>query len=125
MKFKLDQNLGERTRSVFRDAGHDTETIRDEGLSGATDDTIFAHCRAEGRCLVTLDLDFSNVLRYPPYDTPGIIVLKPPRDVSLAVLVTLARQVVHEIERRSVAGSLWIVEPGRIRIRDRTNGSIA
>lgn len=121
MRFKLDQNLGTRTQQVFRDGGHDADTIRDEGLSGAADDTIFDHCRSEDRCLVTLDLDFSNVLRYPPFDTAGIAVLKPGREVTLSVLVMLARQVVRELEHRSITGALWIVEPGRIRIRDGRN----
>jgi Domain of unknown function (DUF5615) len=43
---------------------------------GADDDTLFARCRQEGRCLVTLDLDFSNVLRVPPEQTAGLVGLR-------------------------------------------------
>jgi predicted nuclease of predicted toxin-antitoxin system len=34
-------------------------------LAGRSDDMIYAVCLAEGRVLITLDLDFSNPLRFP------------------------------------------------------------
>lgn len=40
MKFKLDENFGQRTQDVFRQAGHDVHTIREEGLIGASDNSI-------------------------------------------------------------------------------------
>ncbi|MGH2457610.1 MAG: DUF5615 family PIN-like protein [Chloroflexota bacterium] len=118
MKFKLDENLGIRTRQVFIDAGHDVQTVRDEGLQGRADDTIYDVCRVEQRCLVTLDLDFSNVVRFLPDPTAGIIVLKPSRNVSPQLLAALAGQVIRMLSDRSVVGALWVVEPGRIRIHE-------
>ena len=66
MRLKLGENLGWRIAESLRDAGHDVATVRDEELGGADDDALFARCRQESRCLVTLDLDFGNVLRFPP-----------------------------------------------------------
>lgn len=40
MKFKLDENLGTRTQEIFRDAGHNARTVRDEMLSGTSDDNL-------------------------------------------------------------------------------------
>lgn len=82
MRFKLDENLGSRTRQVFLDAGHDVQTVRDEQLQGRPDEVIYDVCRLERRCLVTLDLDFSNVLRFPPGPGAGIAVLRPNRAIS-------------------------------------------
>lgn len=121
MKFKLDENLGVRTRQVFLDAGHDVRTIRDEALQGRADDTIYEVCRLERRCLVILDLDFSNVLRYPPEPTAGIVVLRPDRGFGLGILTTLARQLVAMLEKQPIEGQVWIVEPGRIRIHQSTD----
>lgn len=63
MRFKLDENLGRRVQQLFREADHDAETVPDEQLRGCSDQTLYEICRVENRCLVTLDLDFSNVLR--------------------------------------------------------------
>ena len=48
------------------DAAHDANTVVDQGLKGCTDGELYDHCRIEKRCLVTLDIDFSDVLRFPP-----------------------------------------------------------
>ncbi|MFZ5915768.1 MAG: DUF5615 family PIN-like protein [Chloroflexota bacterium] len=63
MKFKLDENLGTRLQQVFKDAGHDVATVREEKLHGASDQALYEMCCREKRCLVTLALDFANVVR--------------------------------------------------------------
>ena len=78
MKFKLDENFGRHTQHIFRDAGHDVATVRDEGLQGSANLQIYEVCRSENRCLVTLDLDFADVIRFPPEQTAGIAVIRNP-----------------------------------------------
>lgn len=116
MKFKLDENLGIRTQKLFQAAGHDVHTILDEQLSGATDKTLYEVCCDEKRCLVTLDLDFSDVLRFPPKPTGGIAVIRVPRNPDLSLLEQLTSQLLKMTERISIEGKLWIVELDRIRI---------
>lgn len=116
MKFKLDENLGTRTRQVFEVAGHDIETVVGEGLSGGPDTELNEVCRREERCLVTLDLDFADVLRFPPAQSSGIIVIRVPRNPTLPILEQLARQIISAMQQMAVQGNLWIVEVGRIRV---------
>ena len=118
MRLKLDENLSWQLAERLRHAGHDVATVRDEGLGGADDDALFARCRQEGRCLVTLDLDFGNVLRFPPEKTAGLVVLRPAGKPSLAALGYLAGQLVEVLSHESVAGRLWVIEPGRMRIHE-------
>jgi predicted nuclease of predicted toxin-antitoxin system len=54
VKFKLDENLGTRAQEIFHYAGHDVKTVRDEMLSGTSDDHLYQVCQVESRCLVTL-----------------------------------------------------------------------
>jgi predicted nuclease of predicted toxin-antitoxin system len=61
MKFKLDENLGRRTLEVFSMRGHEAQTVVEEHLGGASDQTLFETCISEGRCLVSLDMDFADV----------------------------------------------------------------
>ena len=74
MRFKLDENIDARLTALLHEAGHDATTVREQGLHGTEDPDLFNYCVSEARSLVTLDLDFSNVLRYPPERTPGVIV---------------------------------------------------
>jgi hypothetical protein len=52
--------------------GFDADTVIAKGLVGSPDETIYDTCKAVGRTPVTLDLDFSNPLRFPPEDSEGI-----------------------------------------------------
>lgn len=116
MKFKLDENLGSRWLPLFHNAGHGADTLVQERLSGAADQTVFETCLRERRCLVSLDLDFADVLRFPPHQTQGVALLRPPRGNSKVVLEKLLRNLITALERDSIQGQLWIVEIGRIRI---------
>jgi predicted nuclease of predicted toxin-antitoxin system len=76
LKFKTDENLPLEAATTLRGSGFDVETVWDESLSGADDETIANSVRAEARILLTLDLDFANIRAYPPEQHPGIIVLR-------------------------------------------------
>ncbi len=121
MKWKLDENLGSRTVHLFLQAGHDAETVLQEKLSGATDETLYQVCVREDRCLLTLDIDFADVLRFPPHRTAGIAVMRLPKNPSLRLLETLAGNLVQFLATQAIRGRLWIVEPGRVRVHDDTH----
>jgi predicted nuclease of predicted toxin-antitoxin system len=116
MKFKLDENIGRRGLELLRDAAHDVATVRDEGLAGADEETLFAAVVNEGRVLITLDYDFAQVLRFPPERTPGIVVLELGGRASLPALLDRLRSLLATLELHPLAGRLWIIEPGRVRM---------
>jgi len=115
LKIKLDENLGERGAALFRAAGHDVATVFEEQLCGAADRELIAACRAESRCLVTLDLDFSNPLLFKPSAYAGIAVLRLPFRAIDQDLWDACGTLVEGMKRRSIIGYLWIVQRGRIR----------
>lgn len=116
MRFKLDENLGSRTLDRFMARGHDVETVVQEGLSGASDSALYEVCRKEQRCIVTLDLDFSDVTRFPPDAAAGIAVLRLPKGASPVMLVGLVDRLLRGAALDPVHGRLWIVESTRIRV---------
>jgi predicted nuclease of predicted toxin-antitoxin system len=116
MKFKLDENFGKRTQQLFRMAGHDVQTVREERLQGSPDQSIYDHCCREQRCLGTFDLDFADVTRFSPNQTAGIAVIRVPKNPTLPLLESLIRQFLHALNTTSVNKYLWIVEVGRIRV---------
>jgi predicted nuclease of predicted toxin-antitoxin system len=117
MRFKLDENFDLRLIPLLAEEGHDVDCVRDEGLSGKPDEAIYDVCRSVGRILVTLDLDFTNPLRFPPAPTEGIIVVRPLRPTLPMIRSTLA-SALQELRSNSLKGKLWIVEPRRIRVYD-------
>ena len=116
MKFKLDENIGSRGLALLKAAGHDVMTVRDQGLQGATDEELFGVCVAEARALITLDRDFGQVTRFPPESSSGIIVLDVGPRSTLDGILGRLRDCLKLLEHHSVAGSLWIIEPGRVRV---------
>ena len=76
MKLKLDENFGRRCIDILTDAGHDVATVAGQQMSGAADEDVIQVSHAESRCLVTLDLDFANPLRFKPANYSGIAVIR-------------------------------------------------
>lgn len=116
MRFKLDENFGTRTQKLFRQSGHEVKTVRDQSLQGSSDQTIYQICCDEQLCLVTLDLDFSNVIRFPPDRTGGIVVIRTPKNPTLSILERLISQFLKTLSRISIEKQLCIVEMDRIRV---------
>ena len=115
MKFKFDENFGPTIQGVFQQQGLDCHTVQEENLRGAVDEEVLKTAVAEGRILVTMDRDFSNVLRYPPDQTAGIAVINPPGKVSRTFLRAMVEAFVEELQKKTIRGKLWTVEPSRIR----------
>ncbi|MSQ72553.1 MAG: hypothetical protein EXR27_14870 [Betaproteobacteria bacterium] len=116
MKLKLDENLGNAARKALESAGHDVSTVPLQGLQGAADGELIQICRREVRALVSLDLDFANPFRYNPVDFPGIAVLRLPPEPNAHILDSLIRTLIGGLASEPLAGRLWIVEMGRLRI---------
>jgi predicted nuclease of predicted toxin-antitoxin system len=115
MPFKLDENLRPELGELLRQLGHDVSTVYDQGLRGRADHEIAEVCRAEGRILISLDLDFSDIQVFPPENYPGLIVLRL-RFRGRAAVENVFRRVLSHLEREPIAGRLWIVDESRIRI---------
>ena len=117
MKFKVDENLPVEAAELLRSAGHDAVTVTDQGLRGWIDPGIAAICQAEGRVIVSLDVDFADVQTYPPGDFPGILVLRLKRQDTPNVVQALGRAM-RLFRFESLEARLWIVEENRVRIRE-------
>jgi predicted nuclease of predicted toxin-antitoxin system len=116
MKLKLDENLGTRCADILRAAGHDVATVAGQSMTSSTDVELIEACRTEGRALVTLDLDFSNPLVFPPDQYAGIAVLRLRPRPTHADLIAAARTLVGALAVEQLSGKLWSVETGRVRI---------
>jgi predicted nuclease of predicted toxin-antitoxin system len=101
--------------ALFVAACHDAHSVVEQALGGQTDERVIDVYRREHRALVTLDLDFSNILAYPPVEFTGIIVLRLANQAHVTV-ETAIRRMLELVSREPVAGTLWIVEEHRVRM---------
>lgn len=90
-------------------------TVQSQSLTSASDRDLIALCRAESRCLVTLDMDFSNPLVFRPWENSGIAVLRLPRKPTDEHLWACCRTLIRGLQRSDINQKLWIVETERIR----------
>ena len=56
--------------------GFDTDTVLDEGLRGKDDADVWAAAQAEGRLLITQDLDFSDARTFAPGTHAGLFLVR-------------------------------------------------
>jgi predicted nuclease of predicted toxin-antitoxin system len=117
VKIKVDENIGISGVDFLRNNGHDTATVHEQGLSGSADDRIFRVCLAEERTLLTLDRDFGHVPRFPPQRSAGVVILELGGSASRQLLHDRLQDFLAIAASRAVKGELWIVEPGRVRVR--------
>lgn len=116
MRFKLDENLPSSLAADLNASGHDAATCRDEGIGGTGDPAILAHATAESRVLITCDLDYSDIRRYPPGSHAGIMILRLLSQNLNAIRAVVGRAL-GQVAEPDVAGNLVIVEEQRLRIR--------
>jgi predicted nuclease of predicted toxin-antitoxin system len=82
----------------------------------APDKEVIALARRLDAALLTVDLDFANILEYRPADYQGIIVLRYQVDEE-AELDAALKSMLADLYRDALRGALVIVSPGRYRVR--------
>lgn len=114
MKIKLDENLPARLMPVLQRHGHDVDTVPDEHLSGRPDADIWQAVRAEGRFLITQDLDFSDIHQFTPGTHPGLLLVRLREPGAHALLEAISAVA---IEIAGWSGCFVVLTENKIRIK--------
>jgi predicted nuclease of predicted toxin-antitoxin system len=116
VKIKIDENLAKAHRRILEADGHEVADVHEERLAGASDDVLWSHVCEEGRFLVTLDADFSDVRRFLPGSHPGILLMRTTHP-SVSTVSMILRRVLDERDLASMAGCLVVADEVRTRVR--------
>lgn len=116
MRLKLDENLSRHLKAPLETLRHDVTTALEEGLGSRPDSTVAEAAKRENRILLTLDVEFANLKKYPPGYHPGIVLFRP-RSLGPLTVNRFIEQFVTSTDLRSLTGCVVIVEPGRVRVR--------
>jgi predicted nuclease of predicted toxin-antitoxin system len=116
-KIKLDENFPYPAVEIFSKHGIDAPSVHHQNMDGSMDDHIYDVCIKEGRILITLDLDFANIIRYPSAPTPGIVLVRSGMKINLKKIAFICERLAHIVVSNDTQGKLFIAEDTRIRIR--------
>lgn len=85
MRIKLDENLPAGLVQLLATLGHDVDTVPAEDIAGEDDDVVWRAAQADGRFLVTQDLDFSDARKYAPGTHHGLLLVRLPQPGRIAL----------------------------------------
>ena len=92
-------------------------TFETVGLRGQPDERIFLAAQERSAILLTADLDFTNIVRFPPHAHQGLIILRLPNDFSIDQLCKEVSRDLQDVSLDSLTRTIVIIEPQRTRIR--------
>ena len=115
--FLVDEDLPLSLSALLRQKGHSCEHIIELGQRGAPDAKVFALAQEHNAILISRDTDFGNILQFPLGAHRGIVVVRFPSETRSRRVVDAVVELLEAVEENEFAGSLIVIEPGRIRIR--------
>jgi predicted nuclease of predicted toxin-antitoxin system len=116
MKLKLDENISRHLKPVLIGLGHDVLTAADEDLLSHPDTEIARAAKDEQRMLLTLDVEFADLRKYPPGSHPGVILFRPLSLNPLSVN-TFITDFVRRTDLHKLAACVAVVDPVHVRVR--------
>jgi len=104
------------TVRTLRQRGQDVVHAGEIGLDREPDKAILQRARAEGRIVLTFDLDFGDLLAAGGHALPSVIVFRLQDETPTSVTSRLTR-VIAERQAELSAGAIIVVEDTRYRVR--------
>jgi predicted nuclease of predicted toxin-antitoxin system len=96
--------------------GHDVLTAADENLLSHPDTEIAQAAKDEQRMLMTLDIEFADLRKYPPGAHPGVILFRPLSLSSLSANTFIA-DFVCRTDLDKLDACVAVVDPVYVRVR--------
>jgi predicted nuclease of predicted toxin-antitoxin system len=116
MSILIDHCVPRKFSRLLQTWGYSTCFLTEHIAADATDSDVIALAQKLDAVLLTVDLDFANILVYPPGSYAGIIVMRYNAAEESALIHSL-EQALADLYRDSLRNILIIIEPTRYRIR--------
>lgn len=115
MRFFADENIPTSVVYMLRSLGHDVSYVIERNLCGQKDIYLYKLSIEEKRHFMTRDLDFANILIYPPTDEIGIIVLRVKNDKPSKISLIISH--FFQQYKGELKGKLIILDENKFRVR--------
>jgi len=116
LRFIADMNISPLTVNALAADGTDIVRVSNLLPANASDESILSLARAQGRVVITQDMDFSTQLALGGHDQPSLVTLRL-LDTDPDVVTRRLRQVLPQIEAVLHRGCAVTVEDHTVRVR--------
>ncbi len=120
MNAVIDEDLHRSLKPILESLGFVVFDVRDHGLRGKSDNSILNFAQNKQAVLFTGDLDFSNILVFPPGTHCGIVILRFPNILSTTVVNHQLLTLLPKLQPGDYQGNIVIVSPDQIRLRGKS-----
>ena len=116
MRFLVDACVDIGVDRWLREQGHESTHLRDEQLQKLPNGDIFTKAASEKRVIVTLDLDFGEIISFSHTNIVSTITFRV-HDTRGAFLMQRLQNVLPNVITFLERGAIVIVEDARYRVR--------
>jgi hypothetical protein len=122
MRFFTDHCVPESVAEALESKGHEVLRLRNQMATDAPDPDVIEKAQVLDAVLLSLNGDFSDIVRYPPSTYGGIISMQVRNRPEVLAQITerLTRYLRDQSDREHYRGKLLLVEAHRIRVRGAT-----
>jgi predicted nuclease of predicted toxin-antitoxin system len=116
MSILVDQCVPRKFVRILKAWGYLVVTVTEHIPANSADTDVIQLAQQLDAVLLSIDLDFANVIDYPPDQYAGIVVLRyaiPDEEY----LINSLQKMLDELYREQLRQTLVIVEPKRYRVR--------
>lgn len=115
-RLAVDESMPGALADALTSAGMDAVDVRDVGLGGHDDDDVLAFAVAEGRAVITSDVGFGSILRYPLGSHAGIVLVRLPETEWPHIVARVVAQV-GALDAADLSGNVVVIDEVRVRVR--------
>jgi predicted nuclease of predicted toxin-antitoxin system len=116
LKLLLDMNLSPNFAIYLREHGIETQHWADVGNPGASDIEIMAYAAENEYIVMTMDLDFGDILVATQDVTPSVVQIRAKEAMSEKVFAT-ALEAIRTAEQELLTGAILTIDIERSRLR--------
>jgi len=116
MSVLLDHCVPSKFLHLVQSWGYDISPVKQYISPDSPDSAVIALAQQLDAVLLTVDMDFANILNYPPENYGGIIVMRYELSEEPALIVTL-QSAFSDLYRDELRSAIVVVEPKRYRVR--------
>ncbi len=117
MKILIDEDLSRSLAKTLADSDHKILDARDCGLRSCPDEEVFRFAQKQKAILMTGDIGFSNILKFPLGSHAGIIVLRFPNEMPTTEINKIVSKFIAALSEEDIRGNVVIFSPSGTRIR--------